>query len=86
MGSLWMIGEIVEFADLHPQALAIGVSDDLHQGDGHGEDHEDVNHLHVGGGRKVAGDSDVAGMGMMLKMQHCQRCICFWQHIEDNIR
>ena len=75
MVSLWMIGEIVEFADLHPQALAIGVPDDLHQGDGHGEDHEDVNHLHVGGGRKVAGDSDVAGMEMKLKIHHSERCI-----------
>ena len=60
MVSLWMIGEI---ADLHPQALAIGVPDDLHQGDGHGEDHEDVNHLHVGSGRKAAGYSDVAEIG-----------------------
>ena len=72
MVSLRMIGEI---ADLHPQALAIGVPDDLHQGDGHGEDHEDVNHLHVGGGRRLLAIPMWLELGMMLKIHRSERCI-----------
>ena len=55
------VGEFVQLADLQPQALGVGVPDDLEQGDGHREDHEDVNHLHVGSGREAAGDPDMAG-------------------------
>ena len=34
---------------------------DLEQGDGHCEDHEDVDHLHVGRGGQAVGNPDVAG-------------------------
>ena len=33
---------------------------DFQKRDGHGEDHPDVNHLDIRGGRQSAGDSDEA--------------------------
>ena len=56
-----MVRDFVQLADLQPQALGVGVPDDLEQGDGHCEDHEDVDHLHVGSGWKAAGNPNMAG-------------------------
>ena len=56
-----MVQDFVQSADLRPQALGVGVPDDLKQGDGHREDHEHVNHLHVGSGGKAARYPDMAG-------------------------
>ena len=58
------VRDLVQLADLQPQALGVGVPDDLEQGDGHREDHEDVDHLHIGSGRKAAGDPNVAGKSL----------------------
>ena len=55
------VRDLVQLADLQPQALGVGVPDDLEQGDGHREDHEDVDHLHVGSGGQAAGNPDMAG-------------------------
>ena len=56
-----MVRDFVQSADLRPQALGVGVPDDLEEGDGHSEDHEDIDHLYVGCGRKAACDPDMAG-------------------------
>ena len=42
------------------QGLAVGVPDDLEQGDGHGEDHPHIDHLHVSCRWERTRDSDVA--------------------------
>ena len=57
-----MIRDFVQSADLRPQALGVGVPDDLEEGDGHREDHEHVDHLHVGSCRQAVGDSNVAAI------------------------
>ena len=59
-----MVRDLVQLAHLQPQTLGVGVPDDLEQGDGHREDHEDVDHLHIGSGRKAAGDPNVAGKSL----------------------
>ena len=57
-----MLRDLVQLAHLQPQALGIGEPDDLEEGDGHCEDHEHVDHLHVSSGGKAVGNSDVAGI------------------------
>ena len=55
-----MLRDFVQLAHLQPQALAVGEPDDLEEGDGHCEDHEDVDHLHISSGGKAVGNPDVA--------------------------
>ena len=54
------IRELVQLDHLEPQVLGVGVPDDLEEGDGHREDHEHVDHLHVGSCRQAVGNSNVA--------------------------
>ena len=56
------IRDLVQLDHLEPQVLGVGVPDDLEEGDGHREDHEHVDHLHVGRGGEAVGDPNVAGM------------------------
>ena len=56
--------------------LGVGVPDDLEEGDGHREDHEHVDHLHIGRGGQAVGDPNVAG-GRKLCYQRCALSIDF---------
>ena len=51
--------------------LCVGVPDDLEEGDGHREDHEHVDHLHVGGCRQAVGDSNVAAICIISQYWKC---------------
>ena len=52
------------------QGLAVAVPHNLKQRNGHGEDHPDVNHLHVGRRWKRTRDSNVtANFGVMNLLQ-----------------
>ena len=61
MMQLWRIIERIQLLHLLLQVDRVGMPDDLKQGYGHCEDHEDVDHLHVGSGGQAVGDPDVAG-------------------------
>ena len=61
MMQLWRIVQGIQLLHLLLQVDRVGVADDLEQGYGHREDHEDVNHLHVGSGGKAVGNPNVAG-------------------------
>ena len=58
------LGRIVQRTQLFHLLLQVDrvrVPDDLKQGHGHGEDHEDVDHHHVGSGGQAVGNPNVAG-------------------------
>ena len=56
----------LNFPQPHVESLLVGEEGDLCQGEGHREDHPDVNHLDIGGRRQRSRDSDEAG----TKMHH----------------
>ena len=45
-----------KLVQLQPQGLLVGVESHFEKREGHGEDHPDVDHLNVGGGRQAARD------------------------------
>ena len=82
--------DLVQLDHLEPQVLGVGVPDDLEEGDGHREDHEHVDHLHIGRGGQAVGDPNVAGerklcyqsifLLVILKSKHFFDYICLDNH------
>ena len=62
---LWRILQKIQLLDLLLQVHRVRVPNDLEQGHGHCEDHEDVDHLHVGSGGQAISNSDMAGDGKL---------------------
>ena len=57
----WIVLERIQLLNLLLKVHRVCVPNDLEQGNDHCEDHEDVDHLHVGSGGQAVGDPDVAG-------------------------